>query len=136
MVAFVIPTIITIVMVAGLVWYMRRRPVGAPLSWGEAMVASAYVFTLMFLAYGIVPNQWLLWADNELEWRPDRILIDTYPIKVTYLVLRDIIVVGIYVVMLAVNVALWAMWQNRGKKKEAAPALETSTFGRPLVKKG
>jgi hypothetical protein len=135
-VAFVIPTIITIAMVAGLLWYMRRRPVGAPVSWGEAMVASAYVFTLMFLAYGIVPNQWLLWADNELEWRADRILIDTYPIKVTYLVLRDIIVVGIYVVMLVGNVAIWAMWQNRGKKKEAAPALETSTFGRPLVKRG
>ena len=49
----------------------RRRPPGAPFTWGEALVAATFVFGLMLLGYGIVPNQWLKWADNELLWRPD-----------------------------------------------------------------
>ena len=52
----------------------RRRPPGAPFTWGEALVAATFVFGLMLLGYGIVPNQWLKWADNELLWRSDKIL--------------------------------------------------------------
>ena len=33
----------------------KRRPVGKPLSWGEAMIGSVYAFGVMFLAFGIVP---------------------------------------------------------------------------------
>jgi hypothetical protein len=31
---------------------------------------------------------------------------------------------------------MWVEWQNRGKAKKSAGQLMTSTFGRPLVKKG
>ena len=114
--------------------YAKRRPAGKPTTWGEAMLGAVYVFALMFVAYGVVPNQWLLWADNELKWRADRVLLDTYPITVSYLVLRDLIAVAIYAVFLGGQIALWAVWQGRGKQKQAAE-LPTSTFGRPLVKK-
>ena len=46
---------------------------GTPLTWGEAMVAATYVFFLMFWVYGVVPHQWLTWAQNELKWRSDAI---------------------------------------------------------------
>jgi hypothetical protein len=52
---------------------------------------------------------------------------------VSYQSLRDIIAAGIYIVMLGAQVALWAMWQKRGKK--ASTELATSDFGRPLVRK-
>ena len=34
------------------------------------MLGSVYVFGVFFLAYGVVPHQWLTHADNELDWRP------------------------------------------------------------------
>ena len=55
--------------------YGKRRPVGSPLTWGQAMLAATYVFAVFFLAYGIVPHQWLTHEQNQLNWRADRIWI-------------------------------------------------------------
>src|SRR5262245_61701417 len=74
MVAFTMSILVTVVMALGLVLVGKRRPVGTPLTWGEAMVASVYVFFLLFWAYGVVPHLWLAWADNELTWRPDKLV--------------------------------------------------------------
>ena len=128
----------------------RRRPPGTPFTWGEAFVAATFVFGLMLLAYGVVPNQWLQWADNLLVWRSDKLLLavsskgvkfgdaaktfgGTGRILITYQALRDMIAAGIYVVMLGVQIALWAMWQKRGQVKTTEVA--TSDFGRPLVRR-
>ena len=48
--------------------YGNRRPRGTPFSWGEAMLGSIYAFGVMFLAFGIVPHQWIDHADKELGW--------------------------------------------------------------------
>ena len=128
----------------------QRRPPGTPLTWGEAFVAATFVFGLMLLGYGVVPNQWLLWADNELVWRSDKILLAVSSegvkfgdaavnlggsgrVLVTYQALRDIIAAGIYVAMLGLQIFLWAMWQKRGQAKRTEVA--TSDFGRPLVRR-
>jgi hypothetical protein len=138
-VAFVVSLIALVLSVAVIVLVARRRPVGAPLTWGEAMIASTYAFFVMFLAYGIVPHQWLAWADNELSWRADKILLgwgdifDKLPFTLTYQVIRDVVAAGLYVVFLGAQVFLWSMWQNRGKTKPAE--LPVSSYGRPLVKK-
>ncbi|MPY95856.1 MAG: hypothetical protein GEV08_23220 [Acidimicrobiia bacterium] len=76
MVAFVTSIIIGIVALAvPFRWALRRRPVGAPLSWGQAMLGATWAFFLMFWWYGVVPHQWLTWADNELNWRADKTLL-------------------------------------------------------------
>ena len=141
MVAVAFSLIATIVLSALVPLYARRRPAGTPLTWGEAMVAAVFVFFLMFLIYGIVPHQWLAYADNELGWRKDKIvfgpgdLIDKWlPFTVTYEVVRDIIATVIYGVGLGGQIALWMIWQNRGKEKPRE--LPTSAYGRPLVKPG
>ncbi|MGY6502661.1 MAG: hypothetical protein ACXIVQ_17390 [Acidimicrobiales bacterium] len=131
-------TLVALVLTAGIVWYMKRRPVGTPLTWGEAMFAATYVFFLFFWAYGVVPNQWLLLADNEWSWRSDMLVVGpgevlTYlPFEVTYVVVRDLIAIAIYGIVLVANVVLWMMWQGRGKEKGVE--IETSRFGRPLVR--
>lgn len=126
----------------------KRRAVDAELSWGEAMFAAVYVFFVMFWAYGVVPSSWLGLADNELKWRPDRYelgpaskmhwpILQNVPANVSAQTFRDIIVVGIYVVLLVGHVALWSWWQGRGEaaqKKQKAIEEATTTFGRPLVK--
>jgi hypothetical protein len=138
-VAFVVSLVALVLATAVVVLVARRRPVGAPVTWGEAMIAATYSFFVMFLAYGVVPHQWLAWADNELNWRADKILygpgdlFDKLPFTLTYQVIRDIIAAGIYVVFLGAQVALWMMWQNRGRTKPAE--LPVSSYGRPLVKK-
>jgi hypothetical protein len=138
-VAFVVSLVALGLSVAAVLAYARRRPPGAVLTWGEAMGAATFAFFVMFLAYGIVPHQWLAWADNELNWRADKILygpgdlVAKLPFTVTYQVLRDLIAAGLYIAFLGAQLVLWSMWQNRGKTKPAE--LPVSSFGRPLVKK-
>jgi hypothetical protein len=140
--AFVLSIIVTIVPMVVALRYGKRRPVGTSLTWGEAMVAATFVFFVLFMAYGVVPHQWLTLADNELGWRADRLLVGpggilatALPMDLTYLVLRDFVVSGIYGGFLAAQVVVWKVWQDRGKAKEPRrKELETSPFGRPLVK--
>jgi hypothetical protein len=141
-VAFVVTFLVTAGSMVGVVAYMKRRPLDASLTWGEAMAAATFAFFVVFMAYGVVPHQWLTWADNELNWRADRLLLGpgevftkVLPFELTYLVLRDVVVSAIYGGFLGAHMALWAAWQNRGKPKpKDRPELETSPFGRPLVK--
>lgn len=130
---------------AGVMLYGRRRPVGAPLTWGEAIAAATFAFGLMFWAYGVVPHQWLQWANNELGWTPSRkllgpndVLKNRLPFTLDYEKLRDVGVVVIYGIFLTAHVAMWARWNDRSKRadKRAQRELEPSTYGRPLVKQG
>jgi hypothetical protein len=139
MVALVFSLVATLLCAVIPIAYARRRPVGTPVSWGEAMVAAVFVFFALFLAYGILPHQWLVYADNELQWRRDKILFgpgdivdSALPFTMTYEAIRDFIAVGIYLVALGAQIAVWSIWQNRGKTKPKA--LPTSAFGRPLAK--
>jgi len=134
-------------------WYAKRRPVGSPVTWGEAMVAATYVFFVLFWAYGVVPHQWLLWADSELAWRPDIIWFgpgseatipftgwvlttEWIPMSISAQAIRDIIATLIYVVLLGIQIWYWSWWQNRGKRAEAATAVQPVTpYGRPLIKR-
>jgi hypothetical protein len=134
----------------------RRRPPGTPLTWGEAMIAATFVFGVLLLGYGVVPNEWLKWADNQLLWRPDRIwfaVSTKWPVIftgsaaateaaagrgrviVSFQALRDIIAATIYIAMLAAQVGLWIGYQKRGRKPATTEVARTSTFGRPMVKR-
>ena len=53
----------------------RRRPPGTPVTWGEAFLGGTFIFALFVLAYGIVPHQWLTFADNQLLWRADKLML-------------------------------------------------------------
>ena len=152
MVAFICSILILIGVVAITMRVGNKRPVGAPLSWGEAMAAGTFSFFGMFVAYGLVPHLWLTWADSELKWRPD-VLVSNYeirpgftlaflapvedggviPMSINMQTIRDLIAVLLYVALLVGQVALWAWWQDRGKKPSTG--LVTSDYGRPLVRK-
>lgn len=148
MVAFVASLLLTVALMALVFVVAKRRPVGAPITWGEAMVAATFAFFLLFWVYGMVPHLWLTWADNELQWRPDKIVFGPanilqpqalggwFPMTITFQVVRDLVAVGIYGVFLGVNIWIWAWWNDRSKRASAAKALETSEYGRPLVRKG
>lgn len=149
MVEFVVSLIVTGLMLAIYHWYAARTPADKKMTWGEAMVTSTYVFAVFFWIYGVVPHYWLTWADAGLGWRADRLfeaggLLQAkaqggwFPFDISYLHLRDIIAVVIYVIALGGNIWYWNHWQTRGERAVAKEqAKETpSEFGRPLVREG
>ena len=142
MIAFATSLLFAIALDVAVVVYSRRRRPGQPLSWGEAMAAAVFAFTLMMFWYGVVPHQWITLADAEWGWRADRIFFgpgDLFepnrfiPFTITYVVLRDLIVLAIYGAGLTLHVFHWVQWQNRGKA--TTEVVPTTAYGRPLVKK-
>lgn len=127
--------------------YAKRRPKGTSTTWGEAMFAATYAFGVMFIAFGVVPHQFIDYADKTLGWNKSLIIFGpgdilkpqalggNFPMTVSYEAIRDTVVVLIHVWYFGLIIFLWGMWQKRGDAMaDAVPA--TSTFGRPLVKKG
>ena len=141
MVAFIISLLVTGVF-AGIVALVanRRRP-GTPLTWAEAILAAVFVTAMMVHIYGIVPNQWLLWADNELAWRKDSYFFGENGVQffgrgrilIPKEVLRDVIATVIYVVAIVAHVLVWTGWQKRGKAKPGSTEVKESAFGRPML---
>jgi len=143
--AFIASFTAAVVLTLAIIPYGKRRPVGKPLLWGDAMLGATYLFGLLFLTYGMVPHQWIDHADKNLGWSKDKIIYGPggilkpqsaggwNPITLQYEAVRDIIVVLIHAFFfgLMIFVAVW--WQKRGDVKPKE--LPTSTYGRPLVKK-
>jgi len=113
------------------------------------MVGATYVYFMAFLAYGIVPHQWLTLAENELGWRASRMVYGpgnilqprslggNFPFDVTYRTVSDSIAAVFYIVFLGGQIGLWLFWQNRGKRAAGkGKQVVKSTYGRPLIKQG
>ncbi|MEQ1703400.1 MAG: hypothetical protein ABMA25_25110 [Ilumatobacteraceae bacterium] len=144
--AFLVSFILTTIGALLVIPYSKRRPKGTPTTWGEAMLASVYVFALMFVAFGIVPDKFIAHADAELGWNKNLIIYGPgdlvkpqayggwFPFTMSYEAVRDIVVVVIHVWYFGLLIFLWSVWQKRGDGKPSTE-LATSTFGRPLVKK-
>ncbi len=150
MVALVVSTVMLFAGVALVFRVGKRRPPGTPITWGEAYVGGTFIFALFLLAYGVVPHQWLTFADNQLLWRPDKLMLGisgdgiklgddvmtlggTGRIIVNAQAVRDIVATVIYIGFFGIHIWLWSVWQKRGRK---APEVELSSrFGRPVMKK-
>jgi uncharacterized membrane protein len=139
-VAFTGSLLLSAAMAAGVVLYAKRRPKGASLTWGQAMLAAIYVSFLLFFFFGVVPDRWMVYASGELGMRSDSVLagpgstgwLKALPVVITKATVADIGTTIIYGVGLVTTTKIWALWQKRGEgvKEE----VETSTYGRPLVK--
>lgn len=152
MAAFVTSMLVVIVGVGICMYVGTKRPIGTPVTWGEAMVAGTFVFAIMLVAYGVAPHQWLAYADNTLLWRADKLLVGistggvvwgqkakglggTGRIIINYQAIRDIIASVIYIVFLGGQMYLWSVWQKRGRKKPGDVEAATSRFNRPVLRK-
>lgn len=125
--------------------YGKRRPIGTPFTWGEAMLAATFAFGVMFIAFGVVPHQWIDHADKNLGWNKAKIIYGpfdllkpkafggNFPFTMQYEAIRDTVVVLIHVWYFGLLIFLWNHWQKRGRTKSTEVA--TSAYGRPLVKK-
>jgi hypothetical protein len=146
-VAFLFSFFLATAMSLAIIPYAKRRPRDRPGSWGESMFGSVYAFAVMFIAFGVVPHQWIDHADKDLGWTRQKLIYGPFdilkptsvggawnPINISYEALRDVIVILIHVWYFALLIVLWKVWQGRGQPK-ASTEVATSTYGRPLVKK-
>ena len=143
--AFLVSFFATMALSLAIIVYGKRRSVDRPLLWGEALLASVYIFAVLFLAFGVVPHQFIDHADKDLGWSRDKIIFGPggilkpesaggwNPITLQYEALRDIVAVLIHAVLFGLYIFLAIWWQKRGDVKPKE--LPTSTYGRPLVKK-
>lgn len=147
-VRYIMSVVMLMVFLVPFFWVAEKRKVGATLTWGEAMVAATYVFFVLFWLYGVVPHEYLNWADAELAWRPDMKVIGpeaswqwlhglwtAIPLTINKQIFRDIIAVLIYGVGLGGFIWAFSFWNNRGKAPAGSDVTPTSAYGRPLVSK-
>ena len=144
--AFIFSFVLTLAMSLVIIPIGKRRPVDRKATWGEAIFGSTYVFAVMFVAFGVVPHQWIDHADKDLGWRKDKIIFGPFDLlkpqelggpfafTISYEAVRDIIVIVIHAFYIGLMIYLFVWWQKRGEQKPKA--LPTSTYGRPLVRKG
>lgn len=121
MVAFIGSFIVAFILIGAIVTYGQRRPAHKPLTWGEAMVGATFVFFCMFWAYGVVPEAWINFFQNDLKWRPDQLLtgpggtLFKGPVAFSKASLGDVITTVIYVFMVSSHIGLFMFWNRRGK---------------------
>jgi hypothetical protein len=120
-------------------------------TWAGSMAFSILVFAAMLVGYGVIPHEWLTFADSIMRWDDDHFvwhhgdLGGLLFIDFTKRSLRDVVVVIIYGFILTSNVMIMSQWQRRPKAD--APPAETvaveptarpagiSRFGRPLSRR-
>ncbi len=125
------------------------RPADEPSSWAACFLGAVAVFALMTLAYGVVPHEWMEFANGYLQWGDTSKFVWqsnqsmlffpwNWPFNLNYPAVRDIVVSGLYGVLLGLNIFLFAKWQTRKTVAETATAAEDATpakrsrFGRPI----
>ncbi len=128
-------------MVWVVVTYGKRRPTDRPTTWGEAMLGAVFVFMLLLMVFGILPDRWVRLTDNEWGWSVERFLftegqfltspITFPPTRMDLKKVSDLVVVIEHLVAIGGLLVLWRWWQKRDQEKTTAEPV--SDFGRPLI---
>lgn len=140
--------IATFMLIAGIgiaVLLMKRPKPDRAATWAECMAGAVGVFGLFTLAYGVVPSEWLVFANSYLNMSTDRFVkwppwpLTKY-VKFPFSAVRDIVAVLIYLIAVGATLWLFKKWQERSTVEPAGETAETreiepaatSRFGRPL----
>lgn len=124
---------------ASFLWVLNQK-----MTWARATIASMIAWVALVFYFGMVPSEWLNFAQTDLEWGNNvafaipPILVLGNTVEISYAVIKDAISGGYHIVMLGVGAVLALEIQ---KMKEGRPAKATaveakSPYGRPLVKGG
>ena len=105
---------IVIVMVA----VRRPKRSSEPATWAQAMLGAMFVWVMLTLAYGVVPHEWLIFGNSYLNFDTTTFVLrkgqwggHLPPFEITRDKIVDGVAAGIFVVMLGLNIYLFAAWQ-------------------------
>src|SRR5262245_23235118 len=122
-------SLLLVVMLIPILVMLRRPKPDRPTTWAQAMAGAVYVFGIILVAYAIVPHEFITFADKYLQWGKDKYIIKSttpipfwdsqnWPVSIDMQAIRDVAVVGMYIVFFAINIALFVLWQDRKTKTE------------------
>jgi hypothetical protein len=142
----VISSVLALLVTVGCFFVTTRPRSPHEPTWAKSMVGAVATFGAMLLVYGVVPDEWLKYADAELGWSQSQIFKEIGPITINKRAVKDTVAVLIYGLFLTLQVVLVVRWQKRPPAGEVAVATESpsesarpagrSKFGRPLSRKG
>ena len=122
---------------ASFLWVLNQK-----MTWARATAAAMIAWVALVFYFGMVPSEWLNFAQTDLEWGnnvalvipPWLVLGNT--VEISYAVIKDAISGGYHLVMLGAA-ALFALQVQKikdGRPAGAAKPEAKSPYGRPLVK--
>ena len=119
-------------------WVLNQK-----LTWARATVAAFLTWLTLVFFFGMVPSEWLTFAQTDLDWSSQRVALTIPPllilgndVEISYAVLKDSISMGYHLFMLGAGAVLAIQIQKikEGRPPSAEPVEQTSPYGRPLVK--
>ena len=123
---------------ATFLWVLNQK-----MTWARATVAGMIVWVALVFFFGMVPSEWLNYAQTDLDWSSQKVAVVIPPalvlgntVEISWAVVKDSISMGYHLVMIGVGVVLALQIQKikEGRPASAAPVEKTSPYGRPLVK--
>lgn len=128
----------TLALVGGcFLWVLNQK-----MTWARATVAAMIAWLALLFYFGMVPSEWLNFAQTDLEWGNDPALVIPpvivlgNTIEISYSAIKDSISMGYIMVMLGASAVLAVQLQKikEGRPSSAAAVEKKSPYGRPLVK--
>jgi hypothetical protein len=123
---------------ATFVWVLNQK-----MTWARATVAALIAWVALVFFFGMVPSEWLSYAQTDLDWSSQRVAVSIPPflvlgntVELSWAMIKDSISMGYHIVMLGVS-AVFALQVQKikdGRPAGAAPVEKKSPYGRPLVK--
>jgi hypothetical protein len=123
---------------ATLLWVLNQK-----MTWARATVAAFIAWVALVFYFGMVPSEWLNFAQTDLDWSSQRVALTIPPILVlgntvdiSWAVFKDSIQMGYSLGMLgfAAVLAIQIQKMKEGRPPSTAPAEKRSPYGRPLVR--
>lgn len=123
---------------ASFLWVLNRK-----MTWATATVAAMITWIALVFYFGMVPSEWLNYAQTDLDWSSQRIALTLPPflvlnndVSISWAVVKDSISMGYHLVMLGLAAVLALQIQKikEGRPASAAPVEKKSPYGRPLVR--
>lgn len=123
---------------ATFLWVLNQK-----MTWARATIAAVIAWAALVFYFGMVPSEWLNFAQTDLEWSSQRFALTIPPflllgneVQISYAVIRDSIQMGYSLGLLgfAAVLAIQIQKMREGRPPSAEPAEKTSPYGRPLVR--
>jgi hypothetical protein len=123
---------------AAVLWLLNQK-----LTWARASFAAFLAWIALVFYFGIVPSEWLNFAQTELEWSSQTValaipswLVLGNTVEISYGAIKDAISMGYHIVMLGAGAVLAIQIQKikEGRPASAVKPEPKSPYGRPLVK--
>lgn len=120
------------------VWVLNQK-----LTWARAAFAALLTWVELVMIFGMVPSEWLTFAQTDLDWSSQRDAIIIPPwlvlgndVAISYAALKDMISMGYHMVMLGAGAVFGIEIQKmyKGRPAKAEKPEPKSPYGRPLVK--